>query len=59
MLDILRFHKFTIGHAWTSDFGNPEDAKDFAIAKSYSPVHNVKAPPADGSWQSVQPFPPL
>ena len=38
VLDILRFHKFTIGHAWTSDFGDPEKPHDFAVAKAYSPV---------------------
>jgi len=51
VLDILRFHKFTIGHAWTSDFGDPEKPHDFAVAKAYSPVHNVKPPPTDGAWQ--------
>lgn len=51
VLDILRFHKFTIGHAWTSDFGNPDVEKDFGVAKAYSPLHNVVVPPSDGSWQ--------
>lgn len=42
VLDILRFHKFTAGAAWTSDFGDPDDAQDFEIALAYSPLHNVK-----------------
>merc|ERR1711865_1076858 len=51
VLDILRFHKFTIGHAWTSDFGDPEKPEDFKVSLAYSPLHNIKAPPEDGSWQ--------
>lgn len=51
VLDILRFHKFTIGHAWTSDFGDPDKPEDFEVALQYSPLHNVATPPEDGSWQ--------
>mmetsp|Transcript_44766 Transcript_44766/g.104849 ORF Transcript_44766/g.104849 Transcript_44766/m.104849 type:complete len:130 (+) Transcript_44766:403-792(+) len=39
---MLRFHKFTIGHFWTSDYGSPDDAADFKIIKKYSPYHNVQ-----------------
>jgi prolyl oligopeptidase len=42
VLDLLRFHKFTIGAAWISDFGDPDDPEEFAIARAYSPLHNVR-----------------
>lgn len=29
VMDMLKFHKFTIGHAWTTDFGDPDKEEDF------------------------------
>ena len=42
VLDLLRFHLFTIGAAWISDYGNPTDPEQFAQALAYSPLHNVR-----------------
>ncbi len=42
VLDLLRFHKFTVGAAWTSDYGDPDDPDDFVTALAYSPLHNVR-----------------
>ena len=42
VLDMLRFHKFTIGWAWESDYGEPEKKEDFLNLLSYSPYHNIK-----------------
>ncbi|KAJ3027841.1 UNVERIFIED_CONTAM: hypothetical protein HDU68_002986 [Siphonaria sp. JEL0065] len=41
VLDYLRFHLFTVGAAWSSDYGFPDVKKDFEYSLKISPVHNV------------------
>ncbi len=43
VLDMLRYHRFTIGWAWAGDYGTSEDAAQFAALCAYSPLHNVRA----------------
>ena len=43
VLDMLRFHLFTIGWAWASDYGTAEDETQFRTLLSYSPLHRLEA----------------
>jgi len=42
VLDMLRFHKFTIGHFWTSDYGSSDNLEEFQVLKNLSPYHTIK-----------------
>lgn len=42
VLDMLRFHRFTVGRSWVADFGNPDDRDEYRWLRAYSPLHNLR-----------------
>nr|CAD2194988.1 unnamed protein product [Meloidogyne enterolobii] len=44
VMDMLRFHKFTVGSFWISEYGDPEKSSEFEYIFRYSPLHNIRLP---------------
>lgn len=43
VMDMLRFHRFTIGWAWVTEYGSADTAAQYPFLRAYSPLHNLKA----------------
>jgi prolyl oligopeptidase len=43
VMDMLRFHRFTVGWGWAVEYGNADSASQFPFIYKYSPYHNLKA----------------
>jgi len=43
VMDMLRYHKFTVGWGWVPEYGSSEDEENFRNLYAYSPLHNIEA----------------
>jgi prolyl oligopeptidase len=57
VLDGLRFKRFTIGHAWVSDYGDIDVEEEFNWIVKWSPLHNVTVPVESSTDSSTRQYP--
>lgn len=53
VLDMLRYHRFTIGKAWVPEFGDPDRKEDFSYLINYSPLHNLCTPNGNKQYPAM------
>ncbi|KAL8582882.1 hypothetical protein ACOMHN_014105 [Nucella lapillus] len=53
LLDMLRYHLFTIGHAWIPEYGSVDIKDEFLWVYGYSPLHNIPSKPKGGQYPST------
>lgn len=53
VMDMLKFHQFTIGHAWTTDYGSSDKEEEFKWLIKYSPLHNVRLPQGEVQYPAT------
>lgn len=53
VMDMLRFHKFTVGYAWVSNYGCADNDTEFENLRKISPLHNIQDSTGSGSYPAV------
>ncbi|MBI5716594.1 MAG: S9 family peptidase [Burkholderiales bacterium] len=59
LLDMRRYHKLLAGASWMAEYGDPDDAAEWAFIRAYSPYHNVPPAKAGASAAAANLLPPV